>query len=510
MLEALLEFRRRGDVVYGPPGHKQGRGVDPEALAILGESMFAADVLMLNGLDDRLESRGVLQAAEDLLADAVHADRTFFATCGSSMSVKTAMISVAGPGEKLLLARNAHKSVMAGLIISGIEPVWIPARHDEHYQLTHPPGPAEIGPLLDAHPDAKGVLVVSPTDWGSCADLPAIARLCHEHGVPFIVDEAWGAHLPFHDRLPCWGMDAGADVVVTSVHKMGAAIEQSSTYHLQGDLVDAELLARRADIFGTTSSSALVYASIDAWRRHMVRDGKRLWGEALARADRVRAALVRLSGLELMDDRAIGPAAAADLDPMRITIDLGALGITGYTAADWLREQRHLDVGSSDSRHLGIQLGAADDDESEQSLITGLGQLQRAAGTLSPAPDLPLPGPELFTLEQAMTPQQAFFAPAEHIRTDEALGRICAEMLSPYPPGVPVLAPGEVISAPTLDYLVAGAAAGMHIPDAADPTMRTIRVVVDNACHDYGADSARRRAARTAPPGHDSSAGDPG
>ncbi|HEY3605032.1 MAG TPA: aminotransferase class I/II-fold pyridoxal phosphate-dependent enzyme [Sporichthyaceae bacterium] len=477
VLEALLEFRRRGDIVYGPPGHRQGRGVDPEALAVLGESLFAADVLMLNGLDDRTESDGVLLEAEKLLADAVHAERTFFATCGSSMSVKTAMISVAGPGEKLLLARNTHKSVLAGLIISGIEPVWIPARHDEQYQVTHPPGPAEIGPLLAAHPDAKGVLVVSPTDWGSCADLPAIAQLCHDRGVPFVVDEAWGAHLPFHDRLPCWGMDAGADVVVTSVHKMGAAIEQSSTYHLQGNLVDPELLARRADVFGTTSSSALVYASIDAWRRQMVRDGKRLWGDALARADRVRAAIETLGGLQLLDDRAVGPTGAADLDPMRITIDLHELGITGYTASDWLRAQRHLDVGSSDSRHLGIQLGAADDDESEQALIAGLRDLHRVARTLPAAPDVPLPGAALFGAEQAMTPQRAFFAPAEHIPTEQALKRVCAEMLSPYPPGVPVLLPGEVITAPALDYLVAGAAAGMHIPDAADPTMRTIRVV---------------------------------
>jgi len=242
VLEALQEFRRRGDVVYGPPGHKQGRGADPRVVDIVGAGVFRSDVLSLNGLDDRRESQGVLEQAQELMADAVNAETAFFATCGSSLSVKTAMISVAGPGEKLLVSRNAHKSVVAGLIISGICPVWVHPHFDDDWQLAHPPEPDDVEAALKAHPDAKGMLLISPTDWGSCADIAGVARGCHRYGVPLIVDEAWGAHLPFHPDLPTWGMNADADLVVTSVHKMGGAVEQSSVFHLQGDRIDPSVL----------------------------------------------------------------------------------------------------------------------------------------------------------------------------------------------------------------------------------------------------------------------------
>src|SRR3712207_4670180 len=171
VLEALQEFRRRGDVVYGPPGHKQGRGVDPRVLEVVGEGVFASDVLTLNGLDDRRESQGVVTQAEDLMADAVDADVAFFSTCGSSLSVKTAIMSVAGPGEKLLISRNAHKSVMAGVIVSGIVPVWVHPHFDADLQLAHPPEPDDVRAALQAHPDAKGMLLITPTDWGTCADI---------------------------------------------------------------------------------------------------------------------------------------------------------------------------------------------------------------------------------------------------------------------------------------------------------------------------------------------------
>src|SRR3954449_9185777 len=157
VIEALQAFRERGDVVYGPPGHKQGRGADPRVVEVVGEGVFASDVLTLNGLDDRRESQGVLQQAQELMADAVHAETAFFSTCGSSLSVKGAMISVAGPGEKLLLSRNAHKSVVSALIIGGIQPVWVHPHFDEQLHLAHPPEPEDVRSALRAHPDAKGM-----------------------------------------------------------------------------------------------------------------------------------------------------------------------------------------------------------------------------------------------------------------------------------------------------------------------------------------------------------------
>src|SRR3954454_480596 len=346
ILDAITEFRRRQDVVFGPPGHRQGRGVDPRVLTILGEGVFASDILSLNGLDDRRQSQGLLAEAQDLMADAVGAEHEFFSTCGSSLSVKAAMLAVAGPGEKLLISRNAHKSVMAGVIVNGTHPVWVHPKFDSERQLAHPPEPDDVRRALEANPDAKGMLLITPTDWGSCADIRGVAAVCHEHGVPLIVDEAWGAHLPFHPDLPTWGMDADADVVVTSVHKMGAAIEQSSVFHLQGERVDPSVLKQREDLLGTTSSSALVYLTLDGWRRQMVEQGEQLLGAAIARGQRLRDAIERMAGLDLMGRTAIGTGGAFDLDPLVLTLDVRGLGITGYQASEWVRANCHADIGS--------------------------------------------------------------------------------------------------------------------------------------------------------------------
>jgi arginine/lysine/ornithine decarboxylase len=479
VLEALQEFRRRGDVVYGPPGHKQGRGADPRVLEIVGRDVFASDVLTLNGLDDRRESQGVVSQAEDLMADAVHADKAFFSTCGSSLSVKTSIMSVAGPGEKLLISRNAHKSVISGLIISGVQPVWVHPKFDADRNLAHPPEPDDVRRALDANPDVKGMLLITPTDWGTCADIAGTAEIMHARDLPLIVDEAWGAHLPFHADLPAWGMDAGADLVVTSVHKMGGAIEQSSVFHLQGDRVNPDVLSAREDLLGTTSSSGLVYLTLDGWRRQMVEHGTELLGAALERAARVRKAIAGMPGLDLMGREVVGPGMAFDLDPLVLTMDVRGLRITGYQASEWLRAQRHVDIGSADACRISARLTHADDDATEKLLVDSLRSLVEAADSLDRPPAVDLPAPRALELDSVMTPRAAFFAPVEQVPVAEAVGRIAAEMVSPYPPGVPVLAPGERITQEVLDYLTTGVAAGMLIPDAADSSLKSLRVVAE-------------------------------
>ncbi|MGY1662569.1 aminotransferase class I/II-fold pyridoxal phosphate-dependent enzyme [Geodermatophilus sp. SYSU D00705] len=477
VLEALQEFRRRGDVVFGPPGHKQGRGADPRVVEVVGEGVFASDVLSLNGLDDRRESQGVTTQAEELMADAVDADKAFFSTCGSSLSVKSAMISVAGPGEELLVSRNAHKSVVAGLIISGIRPVWVHPHFDDERHLAHPPEPEDVRRALVAHPGAKGMLLITPTDWGTCADIAGVAEVCHERDLPLIVDEAWGAHLPFHPDLPAWGMDAGADVVVTSVHKMGAAIEQSSVFHLKGSRVDPEVLKQREDLLGTTSSSSLVYLTLDGWRRHMVEQGEELLGTAIERAARIRAELAAMPGLAVMGREVIGTGGAFDLDPLAITVDVRGLGITGFQAGDWVRAACHVDLGAADTFRVNARITHADDDETEKALLDAMRALVDGAPSMERSPRVDLPSPQGLELEQVMTPREAFFARVEQVPAAEAVGRVAAELVSPYPPGVPVLAPGERISQDVVDHLTTGVRAGMLVPDAADPSMETLRVV---------------------------------
>lgn len=477
VLEALTEFHRRGDVVFGPPGHRQGRGVDPRVLEVMGEGVFASDVLALNGLDDRRESPDVLGRAQQLMADAVGAEQTFFSTCGSSLSVQASMLAVAGPGEKLLISRNAHTSVISGLIVNGTVPVWVRPQLDPVRHLAHPPQPDDVRRALQENPDAKGMLLITPTDWGSCADIEGVADVCHAFDVPLIVDEAWGAHLPFHDGLPTWGMNAGADLVVTNVHKMGGAIAQSSVFHLQHDRVDPSVLEQRADLLGTTSASSLVYGALDGWRRQMVEQGEELLGGTLERARQAREAIAAIDGLSVMGDEVVEDGYAFEVDPLVLSIDVRELGIEGYRAAELARARYNVDFGAADTCRINARLTHSDDDSTLDVLLATLLRLVADSDRVDRPPAVDLPAPGALDLESVMTPREAFFADAEQVPVDRAAGRIAAEMVSPYPPGVPVLAPGELITGEALDYLRSGLAAGMLVPDAADPELKTVRVV---------------------------------
>ncbi|MBB5937908.1 lysine decarboxylase [Streptomyces zagrosensis] len=478
ILEALRDYQQRGELSYTPPGHKQARGADPRVRAVLGDAVFTSDVLAIGGLDDHQESHQVLMRAEELMAEAVHARLTFFSTCGSSLSVKAAMLAVAGPQEKLLVGRDAHKSVVSGLILSGVRPVWVEPQWDHERHLAHPPSPASFEAAFAQHPDARGALVTSPTPYGACADLAAIAQVCHQRGRPLIVDEAWGAHLPFHPDLPSWAMDAGADVCVTSIHKMGSGLEQGSVFHLGGDLIDPAVLASRADLLGTTSPSVLIYAGLDGWRRQMAQHGKQLLGDALDLAYRVRAEIETIDGLHV-NDRAdfVGPGRAADLDPLPVVIDLAQTGTTGYRAAKWLRERHAIDVHLTDHRRISAQFTHADSPETARPLLAALRELSRCADELRDAPQVAVPSPQDLRLEQACLPRDAYFGATEDVPPAQAAGRISAEMLTPYPPGVPAALPGERLTEPVLRYLRTGLDAGMRIPDAADERLRTVRVL---------------------------------
>ncbi|MEU6511518.1 ornithine decarboxylase [Streptomyces sp. NPDC046942] len=480
VLDALVRYHEADELGFSPPGHKQARGADPRARAVLGDAVYLGDVLAEGGLDDRLGRARVLERAEELMADAVHADHTYFSTCGSSLSVKAAMLTVTSPGHSLVVGRDAHKSVVAGLILSGVEPVWVEPQWDAKRHLAHPPSAAAYDRAFTGHPDADGALVTSPTPYGTAADLRGIAEVCHRRGKPLIVDEAWGAHLPFHDRLPAWAMDAGADVCVTSIHKMGSGLEQGSVFHLQGDLIDPAELASRADLLGTTSPNVLLYAGIDAWRRQMVQHGHDLIDHALRLAERTRSAIEGIDGFHVHDaDDFCGPGHAADFDPLPVVMDIEALGTTGYRAADWLREHHHIDLHLFDHRRISAQLTHADDDRTVDRLLTGLRDLAEHAEELRDAPRVYVPSPAELRMEQARLPRDAYFDVHEDVPANSAAGRMAGEMVTPYPPGIPAVLPGERLTEPVLRYLTTGVAAGMNLPDAADSQLDTIRVVAD-------------------------------
>ncbi|MEE6179691.1 aminotransferase class I/II-fold pyridoxal phosphate-dependent enzyme [Mycobacterium sp. 050134] len=477
LLEALTDYRRKNRYGFTPPGHRQGRGADDRVLAVLGREPFLDDLLASGGLDDRRTSNQYLKRAEDLMAAAVGADIAWFSTCGSSLSVKAAMMAVAGGDGSLLLSRDSHKSIVAGLIFSGVQPRWITPRWDAERHFSHPPAPEQVEEAWDKHPDAAGALIVSPSPYGTCADIAGIAEVCHRRGKPLIIDEAWGAHLPFHEDLPTWAMDAGADVCVVSVHKMGAGFEQGSVFHVQGDLIDRDRLSACADLLMTTSPNVLVYSAMDGWRRQMVEHGHELLSDALDLARAVRAEIERIPDVAVLDDELLGVQASHDLDRLQVLIDVSATGTSGYQAGDWLREHAHVDMGTTDHRRILATLSMADDKDSTSRLADALWAWRKAADGFDPPPHLALPSPEELQLDTVDLPRDAFFGRVEAVPTDRAAGRVAAEQITPYPPGIPAVVPGERLNDAVLEYLCSGVRAGMNLPDAADPSLRTIRVL---------------------------------
>ncbi|ORW00035.1 aminotransferase class I/II-fold pyridoxal phosphate-dependent enzyme [Mycobacterium kyorinense] len=478
LLVALADYHRLDRYGFSPPGHRQGRGADQRVVAVLGRDPFRDDVLASGGLDDWRSSGGHLADAEELMADAVGASSAFFSTCGSSLSVRAAMMAVAGGSDGgLLVPRDSHKSIVGGLIFSGIQPRWITPRWDAERHLSHPPSPERVAGAWEQYPDAAGALIVSPSPYGTCADIAKIAEICHERGKPLIVDEAWGAHLPFHPDLPTWAMDAGADVCVVSVHKMGAGFEQGSVYHVQGDLVDPDRLSACADQLMTTSPNVLIYAALDGWRRQMVQHGRELLGAALDLAAEVRDRLSRIPDVVVLEDELLGVEASHDLDRLQVLLDVSATGTSGYQARDWLREHRYLDVGLADHRRVLATLSFADDRRSVDRLVDALAAWREAADSFDRPPQVRLPTPDELQLENVMLPRDAFFGPTELVAAQKAAGRIAAEQITPYPPGIPVVVPGERLNDAVIEFLRTGMEAGMPLPDCADPRLEQIRVV---------------------------------
>lgn len=444
----------------------------------MGKDPFRNDVLAISGLDDRLSRGKYLMQAEELMADAVGADQAFFSTCGSSLSVKAAMLAVAGGDEGgLLVARDSHKSVVAGLIFSGVTPRWITPRWDAERHFSHPPSPEQVAEAWEKHPDAAGALIVSPSPYGTCADIEAIVKVCHERNKPLIVDEAWGAHLPFHEDLPTWAMDAGADVCVVSVHKMGAGFEQGSVFHLQGDLVDPKQLSACADLLMTTSPNVMVYVALDGWRRQMVEQGHELLTAELDLASYLRNQLAEIPDLLVLEDELLGKEASCDLDTTQVLMDVSSTGTSGYQAADWLRENCQLDLGHSDHRRILATMSFADDKHTADRLVTAMTRWREAASDFDRPPSIQLPDPAELQLDTVQLPRDAFFGPIEMVPAAQAAGRIAAEQITPYPPGIPAVVPGERLNDAVIDYLRSGAEAGMNLPDAADSSAKQFRVV---------------------------------
>lgn len=476
--EAIEAYHERGDLSFGIPAHRSGDSdVVGDAAAWMGHEAFRADVGMNNGVDDRHQSWQVEPTAMELFAKAVGADQTLFSTNGSTENVHVAMMTAVKPGETIVMARNGHKSAFSGLVLSGARPVYVDPTYDDTWQVAHGVDPAELARVLDATPEARAVMIFTPSYYGVSANVQGIAEVAHARGLPLITDDAWGLDYSFCSRLPPGSIESGADIAIGSVHKTLNGLSQTSVLSVQGDLIDLSRLEIVFELEQSTSASSLLLSSIDAARRQFQRDGEELLGRAIDHARRLRAAIDRMPGLGLMGEDLLDGRGAFAFDPTHVTFDTVGLGLTGFSAADWLRQHHGIHVELADHRRLMCLITYADTDDNVDRLIAALEALveDHAGADRGTIPDVPRPAD--LRMETVMLPRDAFLGATEQVPWREAAGRVSAEMICPYPPGIPITAPGERLTPAVIDYLEQLAAAGVMVEGAADETLATFRVV---------------------------------
>ncbi len=480
--EAMRSYWESGMLSFSIPAHSGGRGPRPEFTEWAGMDAARFDLPMTHGVDTRDLSRHVTATAQELFAEAVGARQTMFSTNGSSMNVHVAMMAVAGPGRSLVMARNGHKSAFAGLVLSGSRPVYVEPDYDAELELALDPLADDLASTLDANPGVAAAMITTPSYYGTNADVPALAEVCHARDLPLVTDDAWGLDYSVggHPDLPDGALAQGSDLAIGSVHKTLTGLCQTSVLSVGSDRIDLERLQLCFELEESTSASALLLSSIDGARRQFVRDGEELLGRAIESANLLRERLasevpeLRVIGAEDLCNR---PGVSA-VDPTHVLIETAPVGLTGYQADDWLRDERQIDVELADHRRIMALVTFAHGEEEIDRLVGGLRDLVDEKG--SPGADTAVPrfptGRDLRT-EQAMLPRDAFFARVEKVKAAEAAGRVSAELVTPYPPGIPAVAPGEAYTEELVGYLTEFVAVGGFVEGAADPTLERLRVV---------------------------------
>jgi arginine/lysine/ornithine decarboxylase len=475
--DALDAYWARDTLSLAIPAHRGGRGPTPEAARWAGIQAYRADAPMSHGVDRRDRAWKVQSTAEQLAADALGAEQAFFSTNGSSLSAHVAILGAVAPGETLVLARNSHKSAFAGIVMSGARPVYVEPDYDERHELAHDVVPDELERVLDQHREARAVMVCSPTLYGVSGDVRRLTEICHERDLPIVVDSAWALDYAFHDELPPSAVECGADLVIGSVHKSLSGLSQTSILCVQGDRIDRDRLQLCFELEESTSASTLLLSSIDGARRQMVRDGERLIGGAIERARRLREAIVQIAGLDLLGDEILERPGAEARDPTHVAFDVARLGITGYQAADWLHEHHQVEFELMDHRRLMALVRFGDTDAGIERVIAALRALS-AAHANGDGSDVPrIPGPTSIRTETVVLPRDAYLGSTRSVAARDAVGEVSAEMVTPYPPGIPVLAPGERITEEAVDYLERIVEAGAFVEGAIDQTLDRFRVV---------------------------------
>jgi arginine decarboxylase len=476
-VDALLAYSKLEMGRFQVPGHKGGLGADPAMRELVGDVGLINDIpSVTEGVDIGPEPTP-FQQAQQLAAEAWGAARSWFLINGASQGNHAACMALAHLGSRVVVQRNVHSSVIDGLVLSGMRPTFVAPELDPELGIAHGLTPYSLAAALDETPEAVAAMVVSPTYFGACADVAALAEVAHSRGVPLVVDEAWGAHLHFHPDLPPDALSSGADLVTSSTHKIVGSLTQAAMLHLgRGGRIDGAIVDRCVSLVETTSPSGLLSGSLDAARRQIFVHGEELLGEALEAIARTRQRITEISGLDVLDERLVGNPGVAGWDPLRLGIDVRNTGSSAQRLWKTAFHSAGLDLelysGNVVVAIFGVGESAA---VAGDLLVEGL---RRAVEELEETPGAPdeklAPAPPWGEL--VLTPREAFLGPQEVVPFDAAAGRVAAEGLAAYPPGIPNVLPGERLTPETLDFIRESIAHGGYVRGGSDRELKTLRV----------------------------------
>lgn len=478
LLDAVSAFIETRPAYFRTPGHRLDKGICSRWTDQVGTDIFSYDVTETPLTDDLHQPEGPIRRAQDLLCQLYGADQSFFLINGSTCGNEAMIMSAALEGEKIMIARNAHKSATMGLILSGAEPVYVMPGLIPEWDIPGAITARAVRTCFEAHPDCRALFLVSPSYYGVCSDLKEIAAICHEYGALLLVDEAHGGHFYFHEALPMGALEAGADMCVQSMHKVAGALTQSSVLHIRNHGINEQALAKVAEnlhLVQSTSPNYLLMASLDCARYELARNGRQMMEKALALTADARSKIQRIPGFRCMERTAGGAKKMTPmsekclLDMTRLVISAKDLGLTGFELDDILFEKYAVNMELSDYENV-LAIVTYANEKSDLDRLVGacedISKLQArnlhkktipANTRASNLPDLP---------QQIMTPRQAYFSQKETVRWQDAVGKISGQMIAPYPPGIPVIYPGEQISQETWKSIECFRRSGRHIHGA--------------------------------------------
>jgi arginine/lysine/ornithine decarboxylase len=470
--EALENFRQMRVVPFDVPGHKHGRG-NPELAEFLGQKCVGVDVNSMKPLDNLCHPVSVIREAEMLAADAFGAANAFLMVGGTTSAVQSMVLTVCKRGDEIILPRNVHRSVINALVLCGAVPVYVNPEVDQRLGISLGMCREQVRKAIEEHPKAVAVLVNNPTYYGICSDLRAIVKMAHDAGMLCLADEAHGTHFYFGDGLPVSAMKAGADMAAVSMHKSGGSLTQSSLL-LIGPNVHAGYVRQIINLTQTTSGSYLLMSSLDISRRNLALKGKEIFHQVYDMAEYAREEVNAIGGYYAFGRELINGDSIFDFDTTKLSIHTRDIGLAGIEVYDILRDEYDIQIEFGDIGNILAYLSIGDRLQEVERLVSALAEIRRRYHTDGSG----LLNQEYIDPEVITSPQEAFYAEKISLPIRETNGRVCSEFVMCYPPGIPILAPGEKITEEILDYIEYAKAKGCSMTGPEDPDIEHLNVLV--------------------------------